>query len=658
MSDRPRIIPGFDAFLHGGDYNPDQWLTTPEVIDRDFELMPKAGCNAFSVGIFAWTMYEREEGKYTFDWLDDVMGRIAGIGGKAILATPSGARPAWMARKYEEVRRVDRQGLREPYQGRHNHCWTSPIYRAKVEAINTRLAERYKDHPALGMWHLSNEYSGECYCPLCVGRFREWVREKYGSIEALNEAWWTGFWSHQVVDWEDIEPRDHVLEGMMLDWMRFNSWQVGDFVDFEAAPLRRITPGVPVTTNFMGFHEGIDYRDLARHLDVITDDQYPAYSPFAEDLPRSAAYTSLKDDMYRCFKPDRPWMLMESCPGSPQWKVPRTLKRPGLHRAEMLQAIAHGAEGTCYFQWRAGRGGLEKLHGAVVEHEGSERTQTFRDVADHSAMLTEIKDLLGTPPAEAEVALIFDWDVRWAFNLTDGVAKRSDAYVQAALDHYQPFWETGIPVDVIGTDDPLDKYKLVIAPILWMLKPGLAERLRAYVERGGTLVGTYYSFMTDESNRMLLGGWPGNGLREVFGVWNEEVDWLPEGQAAKLDSDLELTARDLRAILHAEGAEVVARYADQYYAGTPAITRHRFGEGEAWYIGARLDVPSLRELYGQLREPLDLRPVVDHAIPPGVSAHARGDWRFLINWTDQPVTVGPHSLPPFGSVVLRPGDLG
>jgi beta-galactosidase len=644
---RPRLIPGFNQFLHGGDYNPDQWLGSPEILDQDLALMADAGITTVSVGIFAWNAYEPREGVFTFDWMDRLLDRLAEAGIRAILATPSGAKPGWMARKYPEIRRMDRQGLRKPQEGRHNHCWSSPVYRGKVVEMNTRLAERYGKHPALGMWHLSNEYGGDCYCELCIQQFRGWLQRRYQTLDALNEAWWSAFWSHQVSDWADIEPRDFVLDAMMLDWQRFNTWQVCDFMDLEAGPLRRITPDVPITTNFMGFYGGLDYSELAKHVDLIADDQYPAYSPFDPDLQRTAAYISMKDDLYRCFKPDRPWMLMESCPDSPQWKNPRTLKRPGLHQAEMLQAIGHGAEGTCYFQWRAGRGGLEKLHGAVVDGRSGSDTRVFQVVAEHSRELAGLTGVLGTEPTPAKIAILFDWESRWAFDLTDGVAKVDDAVISRTLDHYLPFWERGIPVDVVRSDADLSPYTMVITPQLWMLREGVAESFKEFVNQGGTLVSTHYTGWVDSNNKLLQGGYPGNGLMALFGIWNEETDWLPRNVSAPLNVhknnsllvNAELQALDVRAILHATSAEMVATYTDQFYAGTPAITSHSVGNGRAVYIGAKMPVGSLRRFYEPLIGSLHLAPCIQGEWPRGVSVQRRGHYVFLQNWTDQDVQV-------------------
>ncbi len=629
LSSRPLIIPGFRRILHGGDYNPDQWLRTPEVIDEDFRLMKLAGCNAFSIGIFSWTSYEPEEGTYRFDWLDRVMAAMADAGHKVILATPSGSRPAWMSKKYPEIRRVQKDGLREVLKDRHNHCWTSPVYREKVKRINEQLALRYRGHAALGMWHISNEYAGECYCEGCLKKFCAWLEARYGTLDQLNHAWWAGFWSHTFTAWDEIDPRDWSLDGLQLDWLRFGTQQVIDFYEWEAEPLRRLTPGVPCTTNFMGLYPTLDYARLAEHVDVVADDQYPAFDERGTDSIEKALGVAFKDDLYRCFKPDRPFMLLESCPDAPQWKVPMRLKPERVHRTEMLQALGHGAEGTCYFQWRKGRGGVEKHHGAVVDHAGHENTRVFRSVAALGKSYAKLAEIIGSV-AVSEVALIHDWEVRWGFEKSGGMLSRDDAYVRVCIDHYRPFWELGVGVDVLASEREFSSYRLVVAPQLHLLKPGVAARLREFVERGGVLVTTYYTGFVGPSNLCFTGGMPGDGLMDVLGVWNEETDCLPEGMTQTLlrapSCTLPLADRystgDVCALVEAREADVLATYGEGFYAGTPALTVRKLGTGRAYYQAARMGRGFMRDFYRGLLSDIGIVPALPD-VPPGVSVQRR-----------------------------------
>ncbi len=683
------IVPRFPHMLHGADYNPDQWLDRPEILDADTALMEKAGCNAFSIGIFAWVHLEPEEGRYTFEWLDDVLGRLAKKGWNGVLATPSGAKPQWMSVKYPEIKRVGRDGRRALHAGRHDHCLTSPIYRRKVQEINTLLAERYAKHPALAGWHISNEYSGDCYCELCLAAFRDWLRARYGSLDAINRAYWSGFWSQAFTAWEQVEPRETPLDGLRLDWLRFVTHQTVDFMKHEIAPLRRLTPDKPVTTNMMGTFYGLDYWRFSEVCDRMAWD---AYLFFHDDNAwRVAVGAGFTHDMYRAMKGGLPFLLMESTPSTTNWYQTPTIKKPGQHRQEMLLAIGHGADATMYFQWRKGRGGFEKFHGAVVDHEGSDRTRVFQDVAAHGATLKKLDAIVGTS-VKPEVAVIFDWEVRWALTTSEGPrqspgwsgwAPFDKEYNDTAVDHYRAFWKLGIPVDVIESTRPLDGYKLVVAPMLFMLKPGVAERLRAFVHNGGTLVLTYLSGIVNETNLCFQGGWPGAGLRELAGVWAEELDSIAA------DSPQRLVARPGNSIglsgefpvktycdrIRAETAEVLATYGTDFYAGQPALTLNRFGQGRCYYLAARpaddtLNDALLRSLVGRI----GLSRALDVDLPEGTSVQLRAgggqEFLFLHNYRRTPQAIdlrasrlrdletgemltGPITLPPFASRVLQ-----
>jgi len=640
----PSIIPQFPHLLHGGDYNPDQWLDRPDIIDADFRLARESGVNSFSVGIFAWAALEPEEGRFEFGWLDQIMDRMAAQGMKAVLATPSGAKPNWMALKYPEIRRVQPMGNREHQAGRHNHCFTSPVYREKVTLINTKLAERYQAHPALGLWHLSNEYSGDCHCELCKRAFRIWLQRKYGTLDQLNRAWWTAFWAHTYTAWDQIEWIDNSVHGLVLDWRRFVADQTADFMCCEMAPLKRFTPHIPVTTNLMGVFPGLDYRQLAPHLDVISWDCYPAYHA-RPDMISTASYISFQHDLNRGLKQGRPFLMMESSPSAVNWMGVNKLLKPGIHRLKSLQAVAHGADSVQYFQWRKSRGSAEKFHGAVVDHVGHANTRVFREVAEVGASLKKLDGLVGcsTP---AEVALIYDWDCRWISEEAAGPIKPNGSlYEDCAVGHYRAFWAQGVPVDVIGSRDDFSSYKLLIAPMLYLLKPGVTERLNAFVKAGGTLVGTFLTGIADENDLVFEGGWPGP-LRPLFGIWAEEIDYLYADESNQLVPNPVAGMKGdygvIRAcdLIHAETAQVAATYGKDFYAGRPCLTKNTFGAGVAWYLATAPEQRFLNEFYAVRIRELGLRRALAGALPAGVTAQLRTDgtneYVFLLNFTDEP----------------------
>lgn len=617
---------------HGGDYNPDQW--TPDIWSEDMRLMKLANVNVVSVGIFSWTALEPEEGRFEFGWLDRIMDMLAENGVCAVLATPSGARPAWMSQKYPEVLRVRPDGNRNRHGLRHNHCMTSPVYREKVHIINTRLAERYKDHPALVLWHLSNEYGGMCHCNLCAAAFRDWLKNKYRTLDALNHAWWTAFWSHTFTDWSQIEPPSPIgepaLHGLNLDWSRFVTDQTVDFMRHEIAALRVFTPDVPVTTNFMGTYPVINYWKFAPHLDVISWDSYPQWH---QDIPDSerGANVAFVHDINRCLKGGKPFMLMESVPSTTNWFPRAKLKRPGMHLLSSLQAVAHGSDTVMYFQWRKGRGGPEKFHGAVVDHVGHEHTRVFRDVAEVGAVLQKLDAVVGTT-TRPQVGLIYDWENKWALDGAEGPMRGEKGYLETCLNHYRAFWHRGIPVDVIDMEQDFSRYTLLVAPMLYMVRPGVAERIRAFVEAGGTFVTTYWSGIVDENDLCFLGGFPGP-LRPVLGIWAEEIDALPPQEENSLvptqTNGLGLTGvygvRDLCDLIHAETAEVLAVYRSDFYAGRPALTVNAYGKGRAYYIASRNEQRFQDDFYRRLCAEIGVRPVLDSELPHSVNVHSRSD---------------------------------
>jgi beta-galactosidase len=618
----------------------------PDILAEDAQLMQATGINSASVGIFAWSSLEPAEGHFTFDWLDRVMDQQAAIGNKVILATPSGAMPTWLAEKYPEARRVNKDGHRAHYGRRHNHCWSSPAFHERVRIINTQLAERYRSHPALAMWHISNELSGECFCDKCRAWWHAWLERKYGNLKAMNDAHWAYFWSHQAGKWSHVEPTDWVMDGMALDWHRFINEQLIDWYQFEASVVRPFTRGVPITTNFMTTSHQLNYQAISRVVDVVTDDQYPGLDPDQADFTESGAFWSMKHDLYRCFKPERTMMLMESCPGAVQWRTPMKAKRPGIHRLEMLQAVAHGADGTCYFQFRSGRGSSEKLHGSVVEHWGGElhtQTRRFRELRELSDLYEKLPGVLGTT-VQPQVAIVYDWESRWGQSLSGGTglpaaagpARGRSYYDQIALEQYQNFWSRGIPVDVISNDRDLSKYQLVILPMHWIVTEAFAAKLKAYVEQGGTLIATWDTGMADEHNRMLLGGWPGNGLKDVFGLWAEETDRLGDGVPRAIKG-LPGAGGDVAAIAHLTTARAIAVFAEDFYEGKPAVTRNKHGKGTTHFIATRLNAAASEAFYEGVIRKLGLKGVTGGDLPAGVTAQIRGAgdeaFLFLLNFS-------------------------
>ena len=630
----------YPHFLHGADYNPDQWLSYPEVLEQDPQMMADAHCNCMSVGIFSWAMLEPREGEYHFEELDRIIERLAAKGVKTILATPSAARPRWLAEKYPEVCRVNKSGVREQYNTRHNYCYTSPIYREKTAVVNRLLAERYGKNPNVILWHISNELSGECHCELCQNAFREWLKKKYDNdLDKLNHAWWSSFWSHTVTDWEQIHaPRDNgepdiIMTGLYLDWRNFVTYQTTDFMKMEIDAIRSVCSDIPVTTNMMWTPQNIDYHDLKDHIDVISWDSYPSWHE--KDQIRCAVDTAFNHNYFRSLK-HKPFLLMESTPSNTNWQAVSKLKRPGMHRLASLQAIAHGSDSVQYFQWRKGRGGSEKFHGAVIDHNGKASGRVFEDVKQVGISLEKLDEICGTK-TDAKVAIIYDHKNCWALSNASGFINADKKYVKTCLQHYKSFWKRGVDVDVISTGEDLNSYDRVVMPMLYSLTQEQINRIESYVAGGGTAVATYATGYVDDTDLCYLGGFPGNQLKNVFGLTADEIDSLYEcDKNAVLWDGNSYDVVDYCELITPTTAEVLGTYEKDFYAGVPAVLKNSYRKGTAYYIGCRDTGALTDKLYEQLLRNLKIK---TYDLPEGVTISSREQYLFVQNFNDYKVSV-------------------
>lgn len=646
MKKKLHINDNYPHLLHGGDYNPEQWIDVKdEIWNDDMRLMREANCNEMTVGIFSWAMLEPREGEYDFSFLDEIIEKIYKNGGRVILATPSGAKPRWLANKYPETLRVRGDGRREHFDDRHNHCFTSPIYREKVTAIDKKLSERYGKHPAVVAWHLSNEYGGTCFCPLCQEAFRKFLRKKYDNdIEKLNKAYWATFWSHRFSSFDEIEApadlTDTRLHGLNIDWRRFTTAQTIDFMKTEIAAVRT-NSSLPVTTNFVAWQYDLNHYEIAKELDFVSWDSYPDWHVYEQS--RVASETAFLHDLYRATK-QRSYLLMESAPGCANWKSVNMLKRPGMDTLQALQTIAHGSDSVQYFQWRKSRGSLEKFHGAVVDHVGTNETRIFKTVSETGRRLKNIDEVAGTF-AEAKVAVIYDWENMWALNESMGFKFKKKNYNATCLSYHKAFWKRAVATDVVSAHSDLSKYDLVVAPMLYMADEDTIERLTEYVKNGGTLYATYMLGMVDGTDLCHLKGFPGGKLKEVFGIWNEEIDSIPDEYRGGVTYDgKEYEAEDFCESIHARGAQILAVYSKDFYKGTPAFTRNVYGKGKAYYQAFR-DTGAFKEeaIERILKEEkiAGVIPAPAYGLPCGVSAHMRTDgeteYLFVENYSDDEV---------------------
>lgn len=639
---------------YGGDYNPDQW--EKPVWDEDLRMFKLAGIDVVTLNVFAWAKNQPDEDTYHFDWLDEMMDKLHADGIGVCLATSTAAHPAWMARKYPDVLQVDFHGRKRKFGGRHNSCPNSPTYRKFAARMAEKLAERYKDHPALLIWHINNEYggAGNCYCDNCEAAFREWLKARYGTLDEVNRAWNTGFWGHTFYDWEDIVLPSGLSEewagangrtetnfqGISLDYIRFHSDSLLECYKLEYEAVKKHTPDVPVTTNLMGAFKKLDYHKWAQHMDVVSWDNYPRF-----DTPHS--YTGMMHDLMRGLKAGQPFMLMEQTPSQQNWQPYNSLKRPGVMRLWSYQAAARGADTILFFQLRRSIGACEKYHGAVIEHVSHEHTRVFRECAQLGKELAQLGDTLLDARVQAKTAILFDWENWWAVEMSSGpsIALR---YVDEVHKFYDALYRSGIAADVVSVEADLSSYSLVIAPVMYMVKQGVADKLEKYVQAGGTFVTTFFSGIVDENDLVRTGGYPGE-LRKLLGIWAEEIDaLLPDQRNRIVVSDgtpgmkPEYECGMLCDLIHSEGAEVKAVYGEDFYRGMPALTVNKFGSGEAWYVATSPEASFLQDWLSQLCASHGIKPHIPSA-PAGVETTLRSkegqDYLFVLNHNADAVTV-------------------
>lgn len=678
MNDTPRPtaarLPATGQIAFGGDYNPEQWPR--EVWDRDYEAFDQASINTLTVGVFIWSLTQPAEDVYDFSVLDAIIEKAASQGRQVCLGTGTGALSPWIATAYPEVTRVDFEGRRHLYGQRHNPCWSSPAFRRLASGLAGKVAERYGNHPAVVAWHIGNEYGGACYCDLCTAEFRGWLRSRYGTLDRLNEAWNTTFWSHRFTDWDQIVapsaltehwrgPGYTAFQGITLDYKRFSTDNaIRQFCE-EKTAIRQHSD-LPVTTNFMGFYEPLDYHRWAGHLDFASWDNYP---PRADEPWR----TALTHDLMRGIKAGAPFWLMEQTPTVTASRDVNPVRKPGIMRLWSWQAVAHGSDSVLYFQMRASRGACEMTHGAVLDHSGRLDTRAFREVAGLGAELKQASAVLGarTP---ARVALLVDWDAWWALEMADG-PNRLVRYVPTVLEWGRALWQAGAQLDVIPVTADLDAYDVVVAPVLHMVKGDLADRLEAVVARGGSVVSGYLSARVDQDDLRFLDDVPGP-FKGLFGIRVAETDSAEPDHVNPIafeDGGL-AEGRMVFEVIVPEGAEVVARYTDDFYGGEPAVTLMRRivgpSEGQAWYIGTQLDQAGLSRIMRTVLARHDL--IGPYADVPGLELATRvapdgAVVDFLLHHGAEPVEVAIHTtgvdlitgrqLVAGEQIVLNPADV-
>ena len=639
----PPINPKFPFIFHGADYNPDQWPR--DTWDEDIRLMKLAKINIVTLPVFSWVNLQPDESTFTFDWLDEIMALLEKNNITVALATPTAAQPAWMSQKYPEMLLSDKFGIRHKHGSRNNFCPTSKDYRKFSFEIALNMVQRYKDAKNIAFWHVSNEYGSYCYCDNCAKEFRNWLKEKYKSLENLNDKWYTTFWSHTFDNWDQITPPyengETRMQVLYLDYSRFMNQMILDCYLNEAGAIRSVKPDDFVTTNMMSAqYINIDCRAWAKHIDVIAWDCYP--QPYHSDIAESA----FRHECMRAAKDGQPFLLIEQSPSNKCWSPVLSRKKPGLMRLLSYQALAHGAESVMYFQWRRSLSGCEKMGSAIVESDNAEQTRVFKEVAHLGKELEKMGDSFLGSTSPAQVAILFDWESWWASDFCIGpIADKK--YVATAEKHYKGFMQNHVDINVIYPDSNFDKYKIIVAPMLYMLKPGVTEKIEEFVNNGGTFITTTFSGIADEYDRLYTNGFLGP-LQKVMGLWVEEVDSLYESQSnsikfSKAPSGLKenYTCSRLCDTIHTKTAKTLATYGKSWQKGSPVVTENSLGKGKAYYIGTDPEESFLVDFYKMICLNSNIPIILD--VPLGVETVTRTGpeaiFIFIINHNDVDVTV-------------------
>jgi beta-galactosidase len=584
--------------LYGGDYSPEQW--PPEVWREDVALMREAGVNLATVGVFAWARLEPSPGEFSFGWLGEVLDLLGGAGIGVCLATPTAAPPPWLSARHPEVLPVDARGVRYSHGSRQHFCVHSPAYRRSALRIVAELARELGGHPALRAWHVHNEYAchvPQCYCDTSAEAFRDWLRQRYGTVAALNDAWGTDFWSQRYRDFSEVLPPrvtpTYPNPSQELDYRRF--WNDSYFEEFAAERdlLRAEAPSVPVTTNFMGFFKPLDYFTWAAGQDFCCSDNYADPAD-----PDRVMLTAMHYDLIRSLKKGTAWTVMEQAVSRVNWRPVNSAKVPGQMRRDCYQALARGAAGLSFFQWRASAAGAEKFHSAMLPHAGT-AAPSWREVTGLGAELPRLAEV-NTATVTPDCAIVFSWPNWWALELP---AKPSDEVQMLSQTRwlYRPLFEAGITADFARPDEDLSIYPLVIVPSLYLLTQAEGTNIRDYVERGGTAVISFWSGIVDEHDRVHPGPY-GGPLRELFGGDVVDVVPLQPGETADVlwHDGRRTTASCWLDIIDPVAAKVLASYASTPWAGRPAVLENSFGSGRVIYLGTRLNDDALRALLGQV----------------------------------------------------------
>ena len=642
--------------LLGVDYYPEQW--DPSLMDSDMDTMLEMGCNVIRIAEFSWHLMEKTEGQYDFSFFDNVIAKAKKKGLKVILGTPTATIPAWLAHKHPDILSEFEGGKKRAFGGRHVYCFNSPAMYAYSEKIIRAMAEHYRDETQVAAWQIDNELGHEgsdvCYCPQCRKAFQRYLEEKFeGSIDRLNDTYGTTFWSQEYNCFEEIPLPEETITthnpALRIDWERFRSKSIVDFINFQARILREVIPHALVMHDFPGggLDKHVDYSETARNLDLAAYNNYPVWGGQKEPIaPHEIAFGL---DYIRGLKQQNFW-ITEAIMGAQGHDVTGFLPRPNQAKMWSYQGMAHGCESMMYFRYRGATKGAEQFCYGILDADNI-KGRKFREV---QSLFTDIRNYEKAmeSPIRSEVAIVYDYDSLASFRI-----QRQSILLDCQGEMkklYKAFFDVNVPVDVIPSSADISKYKVVLLPQMIIARPEFQNRVKDFVNAGGTLVLTYRNAVKDVDNNLPFGENVPVGYRELAGVTVAETESLQEILAFPLIGQGAFEGESgqggiFRDMLEVTDAQVLYHYGDAFYTRYAAVTRKQHNKGMVYYLGCALDEAVTAKIMGTILADshIDVIPS-DSGVEVVVRGGAQQRVRMLINHNAFEASAGDITLEPFG----------
>lgn len=622
----------------GVDYYPEHWPKSRW--ETDVKLMKEMGVQVVRLAEFSWFKMEPNEGEFHFEWLEDAISLLDSYGIKAVLGTPTAAPPAWIIDKNPKIQPIDYQGRMRHFGGRHHDCQSNPVYRSHIKRFVTAMSQRFADNKGVIGWQIDNELGNShydlCMCDSCKTHFQKWLNNKYGSIEVLNEAWGTAFWSQGYNSFEQISTPLITAVGenpsAMLDWKCFCSDLIVDFAKWQADIIRQNCPNHFITHNYMCFDNKVDYYDLGKLLDFVSNDIYPAGN-WQKQPHQPIDEIAASHDVVRGYK-KQPFWMMEQQSSIAGWGTMGRAVEPGQMSAWAMQSVAHGADAVCFFRWRTCAMGTEQYWHGILGHSGNPG-RTYYEAKELIGRFGSYMDELEGSMPNTEVAIVHSFRQNYALDIQPNHPQLK--YVEHICKYYKGFFDRNVPVDFVQEMDDISKYKLVIAPLQYLMTPELEKHYIDYVANGGHLVLTMRTGVKDANNICMTDMELPGRLGEICGIEIPEYDCLFEKEGAILYEKREYPISKWADIITLKGARSIAEYSTSFYRQTPAITEYEYGEGMTWYVGTEPEEELMDELSSYLISKCNITTLGTSGseVEMMTRENSHKQWLFVINHSNE-----------------------